>query len=272
MACGVKSDPSHADTDSDSSGRCDVGVVRFDGRNSEPIVGADGQSITVMMPKIARKTLGLRDGSFSRIEIDYHALVFRGPGVTRPVTAPVSMLGTYHSDLLNNLFLYLKNNRQNGILGVTTGPLTKVIFFKQGRIVFAGSTDATERIGIVLKSLDFVTQEQIDEIEAHDDPRRFGVRLKDKGYITYEQLWEALRVQVVSICCSLVSYPVGVYFFLPNCVPGDSFSHFQIEPTQVLFEGVLRMDEKNNTIGYDPSAPDMRSPLEVLSDMERGEG
>ena len=235
-------------------------------------MGSDGKSITVMMPKIARKTLGLRDGSFSRIEIDYHSLVFRGDGVTRPVTAPVSMLGTYHSDLLSNLFLYLKNNKQNGVLGVTTGPLTKVVFFKQGRIVFAGSTDATERIGNVFLQLGFMTEEQLREVESHDDPRRFGVRCKDCGFIDYEQLWEALRVQVVGICCSLVSFPVGSYFFLPNCVPGDSFSHFQIEPTQVLFEGVLRMDERNNVIGYDERAQDDRSPLEVLADMERGEG
>jgi len=31
-----------------------------------------------MMPKIARKTLGLADGSFSHIGIDCHALAFRG--------------------------------------------------------------------------------------------------------------------------------------------------------------------------------------------------
>ena len=103
-------------------------------------MGSDGQSITVMMPKIARKTLGLADGTFSRIEIEHHSLVFKGDGVTRPVVAPVSMLGMYTSDMLNNLFLYMRNNRQNGVLSFTTGPLTKSVFFKTGSIVFAGST------------------------------------------------------------------------------------------------------------------------------------
>jgi len=197
-----------------------------------------------MMPKIVRKTLGLKDGSFSRIAIRHHALAFEGEGFTRPVTCNVSMIGTYTSDMLNNLFLYMRNNRQNGILSFTTGPLTKSVFFKRGQIVFAGSTDATERIGNVLRKLGLVTQEQLDEVAAHDDPRRFGVRVKEAGHITYDQLWHALHVQVTNICCSLVDFPVGSYFFLPGCVPMDSFSHFLIEPTEVLFQGVIQQDEK----------------------------
>ena len=235
------------------------------------MVSDEGQSITVMMPKIARKTLGLRDGSFSRILIEGHTLSFRGDGFTKSVRRPVSMLGTFHSDILNNLFLYLSNNRQNGILGVTTGPLTKGIFFKKGHIVFSGSTDATERIGNILLDLGHVNEAQIAEIEANDDPRRFGVRLKEAGFISYEQLWEALRVQITTICCSLVDFPVSTYFFLPNCVPSDSFNHFFIEPNEVLFEGVIRMDERNRELGVDPDKVDQRSPLEVLSSMERGE-
>jgi hypothetical protein len=232
-------------------------------------LSADGKSITFMMPKIARKTLGLSDGSFSRICIEHHSLVFRGEGVSRQVVLPVTMLGTFHSDILNNLVLYLRNNRQNGVLGVTTGPLTKAVFFKSGHIVFSGSTDATERIGNVLLRLGYVTEDQLREVAAHDDPRRFGVRVKDAGFINHEQLWDALRTQVVGICCSLVDFPVGNYFFLPGSVPGDSFNHFLIEPTEVLFQGVIRQDERLHALGA-PVERDTRSPLEVLSSMEDG--
>ncbi len=220
-----------------------------------------------MMPKIARKTLGLADGSFSHIGIEGHALAFRGEGVTRPVVLPISMIGTFHSDILNNLFLYVRNNRQNGCLGVTTGPLTKAVFFKRGHIVFSGSTDATERIGSILVRLGFMTQAQIREVEQHDDPRRFGVRCKDAGFLNQEQLWEALRSQVVHICCSLVDFPVGNFFFLPNCVPEESFNHFFIEPAEVLFQGVVAQDEKQRALGL-TDAVDARSPLEVLAAME----
>jgi len=223
-----------------------------------------------MMPKIARKTLGLADGSFSHIGIEGHALAFRGEGVTRPVTLPVSMIGTFHSDILNNLFLYVRNNRQNGVLGVTTGPLTKAVFFKRGHIVFSGSTDATERIGNILIRHGFMTQAQIREVEQHDDPRRFGVRCKEAGFITQEHLWEALRTQVVHICCSLVDFPVGNYFFLPNCVPEETFNHFFIEPAEVLFQGVVQQDEKQRALGMTDEV-DARSPLEVLSAMEESE-
>jgi hypothetical protein len=181
------------------------------------------------------------------------------------------MLGTFHSDILNNLFLYLRNNGQNGILGVTTGPLTKAVFFKKGHIVFSGSTDATERIGNLLLKHGYVTQEQLDSVTGHDDPRRFGVRLKDAGFITHEQLWHALRAQVIGICCTLVDFPVGTFFFLPACVPMDSFSHFFVEPTEVLFEGVIRQDERLRALGAN-AEPDPRSPLEVLAAMESGIG
>jgi hypothetical protein len=227
-------------------------------------------AISFMMPKIARKTIGLADGSFSRIGFEGHLLVFRGEGVTQPVALPVSMLGTFHSDILNNLFLYLRNNRQNGILGVTTGPLTKAVFFKKGHIVFSGSTDATERIGSVMLRLGYVTEEQIRQVEAHPDPRRFGVRLKEAGFCSYDELWDGLRIQVVGICCALVDFPVGTFFFLPNCVPTDVFSHFFIEPAEVLFQGVIRQDEKQRELGETLTELDMRSPLEVLSAMEEG--
>ena len=229
----------------------------------------DGTSVAVMMPKIARKTLGLADDSFSHIGIQHSSLVFTGEGITRPVTLPVSMVGTFHNDLLNNLFLYLSNNRHNGILGVTTGPLTKAIFFKKGHIVFSGSTDATERIGNIMMNQGYVTQEQIDSVEHNEDPRRFGVRLKEAGYITYDQLWEALRIQVIQICCSLVDFPVGTYFFVTGAVPGDSFSHFFIEPNEVLYKGMIELDEKHRRYGH-PGTDD-RSPLEVLTAMEESD-
>ena len=217
-----------------------------------------------MMPKIARKILGLTPGTFSRIAIDGNSLVFHGQGDEGQVVLPVSMMGTFHNDLLNNLFLYLSKNRQNGILAVTTGPLSKVVFFKNGHIVFAGTTEAKERIGSILLRLDYVTPEQIAEVEAQKDERRFGVRVKEAGFISYEQLWEALRVQVVGICCSLVHFPVGTYFFLPGCVPADTFNHFDFRPLAVLFQSVLRLDERERQAGASAS-PTSDSPLGVLS-------
>ena len=225
-----------------------------------------------MMPKIARKTLGLSDGPFSRLCIRYNGLVFSGTPAEGggaddedEVMVSASMVGTFHAELLNNLFIYLSHTRQNGLLVVTTGPLTKVVFFNHGKIVFAGSTDATDRIGNVMVRNGFATQEQIDEVSGDQDSRRFGVRVKAHGFIDYEQLWEALHIQISDICCSLVAFPVGNYFFLPNVVPDESFSHFRIDPTQVLFRGMLAMDELANEI-------DPRSPLEVLSALESEEG
>jgi len=231
----------------------------------------DGQCIIVMMPKIARKTLGLSDGPYSRVGIQANGIVFSGAshvGSDRCYHA-ASMLGTFHPDLLNNLYVYLSHTRQNGMLVVTTGPLTKVVFFKDGEIVFAGSTDATDRIGNILVRMDYVTQEQIEEVASEEDPRRFGVRVKERGYIDYDQLWEALHVQTTEICCSLVAFPVGNYFFLPNVVPDDSFSHFRIQPTQVLFRGMIAMDESRRADAL--AEHDNRSPLDVLSAMEEND-
>ena len=217
-----------------------------------------------MMPKIARKILGLSDGSFSRIGIRGGSIVFESRSDDAEILLPVSMVGIFHNDLLNNLFMYLASNRQNGILAVSTGPLSKVVLFKEGQIVFAGTTETSERIGSVLVRMGFATQEQVDEIAAQDDPRRFGVRMKEARYITTDQLWTALRAQVVSICCSLVGFPVGTYFFLPACVPSDSFSQFSFSPQEVLFESVLRMDERSRYA----EQPDSDAPLGVLSGLE----
>jgi len=208
--------------------------------------------------------LGVADGAFSRICIHGGSIAFESRGEDGAILLPVSMTGIFHNDLLNNLFLYLASNRQNGILAVTTGPLTKVVLFKDGQIVFGGTTEASERIGSVLVRMGFATQEQVDEIANQSDTRRFGVRMKEARYITSEQLWTALRTQVVSICCSLVGFPVGTYFFLPECVPADSFTQFNFSPQEVLFESVLRMDERARAAAMQPSD----APLGVLSALE----
>jgi hypothetical protein len=230
--------------------------------------GDDGRYLTVKMPKIARKTLGLVEGHYSRIAIEHSQLALIGQGLSSEVVIPLSMFGTYHAEALNTLFLLLGTTRQNGVLCVTTGPLTKAVFFKEGQVVFSGSTDMADRIGNVLVRLKMVSEEELERIANDDDPRRFGVKLKSAGLISHEQLWEALRVQVSDICHSLVNFPVSTYFFLPNCVPYDSFSHFRIHPTQVLFQGMIQYDEANKHAGIDPTATDDRGPLEILSAME----
>jgi len=230
---------------------------------------ADGRALTVMMPKIVRKTLGLAEGSYSRISIEMHTLALRGPGSDGgEVVAPLAMLGTFHADALNNLFLYLSSTRQNGILAVSTGPLTKAIFFKDGKVVFSGSTDASDRIGNILRRLGYVSGEDIERIANDGDPRRIGVKLKSAGLIDHDQLWEALRVQVTGICHSLVQFPVGTYFFLPNSVPDEAFGHFMIQANEVLFQSMIHFDEANNRNGLDPHAIQNLSPLEVLAAME----
>ncbi len=231
----------------------------------------DPNSITVMTPKIVRKTLGLKGGSFSFITIEHGSLLFKGETEDGILRLPLSMMGTFHNELLNNLFLYLSNNRQNGILSVTTGPFTKSVFFKKGRIVFGGSTDARDRIGNVLLKLGYLNEEQLEEV-AEDDQgtRRFGVRAHDMGFITKEQLWNALKIQVVGISCSLVNFPVGTYFFLPDCVPLDSFSRFSFDPTRMLFEGLRRLDEDQRRIDQGDSNALELTPLQVLSALEDG--
>jgi len=230
---------------------------------------ADGRSLTVMMPKIVRKTLGLAEGGYSRISIENHTLALRGPGCDGgEVVVPLSMLGTFHADALNNLFLYVSSTRQNGILAVSTGPYTKAVIFKDGKVVFSGSTDASDRIGMILRRLGYASEEDIERVANDGDPRRIGVKLKSAGLITHEQLWEALNEQVTSICHSLVHFPVGTYFFLPNSVPEDAFSHFGIQANEVLFQGMIRFDEQNRRSALDPRALEQLSPLEVLAAME----
>ena len=72
----------------------------------------DPNSITVMTPKIVRKTLGLKAGGFSHITIEHGSVLFKGETEEGILRLPLSMMGIFHNELLNNLFLYLSNNRQ----------------------------------------------------------------------------------------------------------------------------------------------------------------
>ena len=83
-----------------------------------------------------------------------------------------------------------------------------------------------------------------------------------------ESIGEPYQLENSGEAHSLVNFPTSTYFFMPNCVPYDSFSHFRIHPTQVLFQGMIQYDEAQKHAGIDPTAMDDRSPLEILSAME----
>ena len=100
-----------------------------------------------MLPKIARKTIGLADGSFSRISIMYHSLLFHGEGVTRPVQLPVTMLGVFTSDMLNNLFLAVQQ-RHRDIRGGADGK------GQRGFVALNGDFDAIPLVQILPMVLD----------------------------------------------------------------------------------------------------------------------
>ena len=163
---------------------------------------------------------------------------------------------------LTDLLQFLAAARKSGTLKFDQGKITKQIYFKNGKIVGSKSNDPREYLGQVL-----LHYGKVDEIQlkvAREMQRTTGAKLGEvlveQGFLTEDDVLGILKTRTLDAIYDLFVWNDGDFEFYDDEPPPDDLLLIEVEPTNVVMEGIYRIDEFAR---YRTLVPNDRTILEL---------
>jgi len=163
---------------------------------------------------------------------------------------------------LTDLLQFLAAARKSGTLKFDQGKITKQIYFKNGTIVGSKSNDPREYLGQVL-----LHYGKVDEIQlkvAREMQRTTGAKLGEvlveQGFLTEDDVLQILKTRTLDAIYDLFVWTDGDFEFYDDEPPPDDLLLIEVEPTNVVMEGIYRIDEFAR---YRTLVPNDRAILEL---------
>jgi hypothetical protein len=134
------------------------------------------------------------------------------------------------------------NHESTGVLEISRGPVTKTLYFKGGRIVFAASGDPNDRLGEMLLRQGKITLDQLEEaLRRRGSGKRLGTLLVEVGSLTPDGLVAAVLEQVRTIVLDVLAWTEGSYRFKPGDLPTKEAVTLDMHTGALLLEAVRRI-------------------------------
>ncbi len=150
-----------------------------------------------------------------------------------------------HEGVLSNitfpsLVYSILRRADTGVLRVQEHGVEKSLYIRDGRPVFAGSTDPEDRLGVLylkrgrLSLAGLLTAEE----KARTQKKRLGTVLVEMALIGPEDLVEGVLDQVRRIILSLFQWTQGRYKYTPGPLPTEEVITLKLDADRTLLEGV----------------------------------
>lgn len=133
-----------------------------------------------------------------------------------------------------------------GVLTVNHGEVAKEIFFLDGDMIFATSTDRKESLGDYLVRNKILTQVQLDassERLNQTSGARHGEIMVQMGFLDREQLGTAVRKQVQAIVWSLFNLTEGEVTFKVGRARDDEVFKIKIPTARAILAGCRNIED-----------------------------
>lgn len=154
----------------------------------------------------------------------------------------VLMAGVIEEGTMVDFLNFLGENRRTGVLVTVSGGYKKSIFFKDGAVRYATSTDPNERLGNVLFRYGMVDKTTLKEA-LEDHTRKLGEKLVQMGVLKITDLYRAIKIQVEEIVYSTFLLSTGNFYFYETMAAESIPSHLNLPARSLLMEGLRRVDE-----------------------------
>src|SRR5215207_3787770 len=176
----------------------------------------------------------------------------------------MAIQGTLKTMSLTDLLQFVAAARKSGTLKFDHVKITKQIYFKNGMIVGSKSNDPREYLGQVL-----LYYGKVDEVQlkaAREIQRTSGAKLGEvlveQGFLTEEEVLGILRTRTLDAIYDLFVWTDGDFQFYDEEPLPDDLLPIEVEPTNVIMEGIYRIDELAR---YKTLVPSDRSILELAA-------
>jgi hypothetical protein len=164
---------------------------------------------------------------------------------------------------LTDLLQFLAAGRKSGTLKFDQGKITKQIYFKKGAIVGSKSNDPREYLGQVLLHYGKVDEAQLKaarEIQRTSGGAKLGEVLVQQGVLTEDEVLEILKTRTLDAIYDLFVWTDGDFEFYDDDPLPEDLLLIEVQPTNVIMEGIYRIDELAR---YRSLIPSDRSILEL---------
>ena len=177
--------------------------------------------------------------------------------------------GDLESINLPDLLQLLSSARKTGALSIRRGTQEKRLYFRDGLLVYASSTDENEKLGNVLIREGLVTAEEIARCRRHqaETGRRFGITLLELGCLSHSSLIAGLKTQARMIITNLFRWWGGHFDFTEEGVswPNEVAVGFDVQA--ILMDAATAVDEWNRIRDL---LPDLDAVLEIAPAPAKG--
>jgi DNA-binding response OmpR family regulator len=129
-----------------------------------------------------------------------------------------------------------------GRVGFRKDDVEKVVYFDQGRPVFASSNEPGDRMGELLVREGKITASQYErcQVVVAQSGRRMGEILVDFGYLKRRELLPAVRRHVEDILYSLFGWDRGHYHVTTDVAASAERIRLSRHPASLVLEGIRR--------------------------------
>ncbi|HVG25281.1 MAG TPA: DUF4388 domain-containing protein [Thermoanaerobaculia bacterium] len=155
---------------------------------------------------------------------------------------------------LPDVLTLLSAARKSGTLVVEHGPRGASLFFEQGALVFASSTQEQFRLGSILLRKRKITPQQrarIDELMQREGGR-FGQLAVQEQVFSDEQLRDFLKIQVSEIVFDAFVWNGGSFSFVTDATLPPYAVTIAIDLPNLIMEGARRIEEWEQCIALLP--------------------
>ena len=142
--------------------------------------------------------------------------------------------------LLSEELRSLERRRWSGVLALSSGEVTKGLFLRNGRIVFAASSRDDEKLGETLFRNGRISREELEQAcrGSQGSSGRFGTALVQSGILTEDELAAAVSGQVQGIVRSVFEWTSGEVRRADAEQPVASDLVIELSTPRILLEGV----------------------------------
>jgi len=153
----------------------------------------------------------------------------------------LTIRGEIETSSVPELLRSLLGSGETGILTLRRGDATKSIFIQQGRVVYAASNNADERLGESLVIRGKITARQFLEASKMIRPgRRLGGILVEMEALDSEDLMPSVEVQVHDILMELFDWTHGEYELVIKDMDPAQILSLHISTENLILEGIRR--------------------------------
>ena len=155
----------------------------------------------------------------------------------------LTIQGTLAETTVPDLFRSLVRSSETGIVSLDAIGRTDAIYFKDGKIIFASSSDPDMGLGeILLRSGELDLQQYNQAVERLVVSRRIGALLVELGYLQPEELMRAAERQASAIVLNAMSYRTGSYTIEFSAEFPDGTLTLPLPTERLLLDGVHRIE------------------------------